>query len=204
MNITVSVIQISQSDLLDFALSSGASQQTKVSAIKNRPQYDPRTDHWKRLRDRIAKMHRQDEPSTVLDDLCAIVPDKKKERYKTAVAVYKRFLRGKTLDWFTPVRRVWKHGDLAVSINPELGLYINGTPHVIKLYFREEKLSKDRAVSILQLMETTLKAYHPEDTVFSILDVPNNKLLTNGGKRRNLMPLIRGYALAFVQMYKEL
>ena len=204
MKATSSLIQISQSDLLDFALSSGASQQTKVSAIKNRPPYDPRTDHWKRLRDRITKMHRQDEPSTVLDDLCAIVPDKKKERYRKAVAVYKRFLRGKTLDWFTPVRWVWKHGDLAVSINPELGLYISGTPHVIKLYFREEKLTKDKAAGIIQLMETTLQAFHPAGTIFSILDVPNNKLLTNPSLKRSLMPLIRAYAIAFAQLYNEL
>lgn len=200
---TVASVQISQADLLDFAMSTGIAQQNKVRLIKYRPEYDPKTDYWKRLRDRIAKMHSQEEPLTVLDDLCTLVPESKKANYKNAVTVYKRFLRGKTIDWFKPIRRIWRHGELEVSINPELGLVINGTPHVIKLYFREEKLSKDKTAGIIQLMETTLKGYHPEETVYSVLDVPNNKLLTKTQKH-DLMPLIRAHALAFVQMYQEL
>lgn len=201
--ITFTPIKISQSDLLDFAMTSGVTQQTKVRTVKYRPEYDPKNDYWKRLRDRIAKMHREEEPLAVLDDLCAMVPDSKKANYKNAVTVYKRFLRGKTIDWFKPIRRIWRHGQLEVNINPELGLVINGTPHVIKLYFKEEKLSKDKIAGIIQLMETTLKGYHPEETVYSVLDVPNNKLLTKNQKH-DLMPLIRAHALAFVQIYHEL
>ncbi|MFN8348335.1 MAG: hypothetical protein U0X91_25260 [Spirosomataceae bacterium] len=201
---SVVVVQISQADLLDFAMSTGVAQQNKVRLVKYRPEYDPKNDYWKRLRDRIAKMHREDRPNTVLDDLCAMVPDSKKANYKNAVTVYKRFLRGKTIDWFKPIRRIWRHGQLEVNINPELGLVINGTPHVIKLYFKEEKLSKDKAAGIIQLMETTLKSYHPEETVYSILDVPNNKLITLSPKAPDLMPLVRAHALAFVQMYNEL
>lgn len=201
---TEASVQITQADLLDFALSSGAAQQAKVRAIKYRPEYDPKTDYWKRLRDCIAKMHRRDEPATVLDDLCALVPDSKKVNYQKAASVYKRFLRGKTIEWFSPIKRVWRHGQLEVSINPELGLVINGTPHVIKLYFREERLTRDRTNGIIQLMKNTLGSYHPEDTVYSILDVPNNKLITQTTKAPDLMPSIRAYALAFVQMYHEL
>jgi len=200
---TVASVQVSQSDLLDFAMSTGVAQQNKVRLVKYRPEYDPKNDYWKRLRDRIAKMHRQEEPLAVLDDLCAMVPESKKANYKKAVTVYKRFLRGKAIDWFKPSRRVWRHGQLEVNINPELGLVINGTPHVVKLYFKEEKLSKDKTAGIIQLMETTLKSYHPEETVYSILDVPKNKLLTKNQKH-DLMPLIRAHALAFVQMYQEL
>ena len=204
MNTTTTSIQIGQSDLLDFTLSVGIAQQVIVRNLKNRADYDPRTDYYKPLRDRIKRMHRNEEPLTVLDDLCSHVPDKKKLRYKAAVAVYKRFLRGKTIDWFRPIRRTWKHGDLIVRVNPELGLVINGTPHVIKLYFRDEPLKKDKVLGILQLMETTLGAYHPEETVYSILDVPNNKLLTITNRRHDLMPSLRANALAFVQLYNEL
>ncbi len=164
----------------------------------------PRTDYWKPLRDRMARMHRRDEPMTVLDDLCADVPERKKQRYRTAVAVYKRFLRNKTLHWFAPPKSTWRHGDLAVRINPELGLIINGTPHLIKLYFREERLTKDKVAGLVQLMATELGASQPANTVFSILDVPNNKLLTNQHYKPDLMPLVRGWALAFVQIYNEL
>ena len=206
MTTTATRIQISQSDLLDFTLSSGIAQQAKVREIKKRPDYDPRVDYWKLLRDRIARMHRNNEPLTVLDDLCRLVSDKKKANYKAAVAVYKRFLRGKTIDWFKPVRRIWQHGDLSVSINPELGMVINGTPHVIKLYFRDETLSNDKVAGIIQLMETALAPFHPDDTVYSILDVPNNKLLTLNprNRTRNLMPSIRAFAIAFIQLYNEL
>ena len=204
MTTTLSLVRIGQSDLLDFALKTGLAQQSKVSEVKYRPDYDARTDYWKRLRDRIARMHQKDEPLTVLDELCSLVPDKKKQNYRQAVTVYKRFLRGKRIEWFAPDKGLWGYGDLVVGINPELGLVIDGTPHVIKLYFREEKLSKDRALGVVQLMEATLGKKHPPGTVFSILDVPRTKLVTNIGRKRDLMPLIRAYALAFVQMYNEL
>lgn len=204
MNATLPIIRIGQSDLLKFAMSAGIAQQNNVRAIKTRPDYDPRTDYYKRLRDCMARMHRRDEPLTVLDDLCAIVPDKKKERYRNAVAVYKRFLKGKTLDWFAPRESTWQHGEMAVKINPELGLVINGTPHVIKLYFRDETLTKSHTAGIIHLMSEALRNYHPDDTVFGILDVPNNKLLTNRSYRQDLMPLVRGYASAFIQIYNDL
>lgn len=203
MTTTISV-RIGQSDLLNFALVMGGAQQKVVEAVKCRPAYDPQKDYWKRLRDRIATMHRNAQPLTVLDDLCKLVPDKKKANYTAVVAVYKRFLGHKTLVWFTPQKRVWAHNGLIVGINPELGLEINGTPHVIKLYFSEETLSKDKAAVIIQLMENALQSLHPVGTVFSILDVPRNKLVTNRGKKQNLMPLLRGWATAFVQMYQEL
>ncbi len=201
---TVAPVQISQSDLLNFAVSSGIAQQNTVREVKTRPDYDPRADYYKRLRDSIARMHRLEQPLTVLDQLCAIVPDKKKERYRAAVAVYKRFLKGKTIEWFAPREGLWQYGGLIVKINPELGLNINGTPYVIKLYFRDEPLTKAKIAGIIHLMEKQLHTYHSDDTVFSILDVQNNKLLTNRGYRQDLMPLIRGYASAFMQIYNDL
>lgn len=204
MSETLVYLKIGQSDLLNFAMASGIAQQTIVRSIKYRSDYDPRTDYWKPLRDCIKKMHRADEPMTVLDDLCRHVPAKKQANYERAVKVYKRFLNGKDLEWFKPIRRDWQHGDLQVRINPELGLMINGTPHIIKLYFSDEKLTKDKAAGIIQLMETTLQSYHPQDTVYSILDVPRNKLLTIVGYKYNMMPSIRAYATAFVHMYNEL
>ncbi|MEZ0484976.1 hypothetical protein [Fibrella aquatica] len=198
------VIEIGQSDLLDYALTTGTAQQRLVREIKYRPDYDPRNDYWKRLRDRIAKMHQQAEPLSVLDDLCKAVPTKKQPNYQKAVAVYKRFMRNKTIDWFKPVKRTWKHDDLLVSINPELGLVINGTPHVIKLYFREQPLMKDKTVGIIQLMESTLSTYHPAETVYSILDVPRNKLLTATNAKQNMILTMEAQALAFIYLYNRL
>ncbi len=206
MNTLIQVlpIDISQADLLDFVLTTGTGQQKIVREIKYRPPYDPRNDYWKRLRDRISRMHQQAEPLTVLDDLCGQVPPKKQPNYTNAVAVYKRFLRNKQVDWFKPIRRTWKHDELQVRINPELGLVINGTPHVIKLYFREEALTKDKALGIIQLMQATLRGYHPAETVYSILDVPRNKLRTAQNAKQNMLLTMEAQARAFIYLWNRL
>lgn len=200
----ITTIDIGQSDLLDYALTTGIAQQRIVRNIKYRPEYDPRNDYWKRLRDCIAKMHQRAEPFAVLDDLCGVVPVKKQPNYQSAVLVYKRFMRNKAIDWFKPIRRSWKHDSLTVSINPELGLVINGTPHVIKLYFRDEPLKKDKVLGIIQLMETTLGTYHPAETIYSILDVPRNKLLTAQNAKQNMLLTMEAQAMAFIYLYNRL
>ena len=135
-----------------------------------------------------------------------MLPTEKKATYKTVAAGYIRFLRHKITIWFQPMRRLWEHkpSGLAVRINPEIGLRIDGTPHVLKLYFCQKPLQKDRVLGIVQLMEATLQPYHTSDTIFGLLDVPNNKLWTTADCKDDLMPSIRGHAMAFMQMYNEL
>jgi hypothetical protein len=66
-----------------------------------------------------------------------------------------------------------------VSVNPELGLRINGTPHLVKLYFKADKLAKNRADIITHLMGKTLSGKAPAGCVMGVLDVRNARLLTS-------------------------
>ena len=41
---------------------------------------------------------------------------------------------------------------MAVRVNPELGISINGHPYSIKLFFKSEKPSKDRLETMFHLL----------------------------------------------------
>ena len=65
-------------------------------------------------------------------------------------------------------------------MNPELGLEIDGTPHLIKLYFKSDKLAKNRIDIITHLMSVVLsdQCPSPEETTMSVLDVRRAKLFS--------------------------
>jgi hypothetical protein len=67
-----------------------------------------------------------------------------------------------------------------VNINPELGLDLDGTPHVIKLYFKAERLPRNRAEIILHLMNTSLCDDGCVRT-FAVLDIRSARLITSTG-----------------------
>jgi hypothetical protein len=64
-----------------------------------------------------------------------------------------------------------------VSVNPEMGLEVNGTPHLIKLYFKAEQLTKNRIDLITHMMQVTVGARCPAGCVMGVLDTRNDKLI---------------------------
>lgn len=206
MNVAQSSVEISLTDFVDFVLNSGGAQQKKVREIKQQNAYDPANDHYRQMRNGIIRMHQYNDPVQKLQEICANTTNRKKATYKAVASGYERFLRGKIAIWFQPMRRIWEHkpSGLRVRINPEVGLWLDSTPHVLKLYFCQKPLQKDRVLGIVQLMEAALVPNHTSDTVFGLLDVPNNKLWTTADCKDDLMPSIRSYATAFMQLYNEL
>lgn len=196
---------ISLTDFVDFVIKSGSPKLTKVREVKGRDDYHPAFDFWKPLRDGIVAFHESGTTNKKsLDDIVADLKDKKKVvRYRDCVKGYKKFLGKKNVKWFKPQSAVWQSSDVEVRVNPELGLVINGVPHLIKLHFKAEVLSKARVSCVLLLMDQALKS--PKKGVsYAVLDVPKGNLYASGTPDLTLLPLLVGEAASFANMWQQL
>ncbi len=201
-----SSILINLTDFVDFVSKSGRPKLTQVQTVKWRPEYDPQTDFWRLLRETIARFHRsgQTDKSRLDAVMEGITHEPKLQAYPIALKGYKKFLGRKQFQAQPDVRGTWDHGNLHVTVNPELALLIDGTRHVIKLYFRKEPLSKKHAEIILLMMQHSLATRIQPGTVLSLLDVQRAKLFTATTADQTLEPLLLGEAASFETMWNGL
>ncbi len=171
--------QLSLTDFVDVVSRSGTPKATKVAEIKNRPAYHPAFDFYKALREHIIETHENGRPKTKLIDIIATVTDPKKNTaYPCIVAGYQKWWGKKNLTWFEPPNGLFTQHGIDVSVNPELGLEVNGKRHLIKLYFKADPLTKNRVDIVTHLMAVQLGAKVPPGTTMSILDIRNSKLIS--------------------------
>ncbi len=171
--------QISLTDLVDIVSKSGTPKATKVAEVKARPDYEPTLDFYKVLRDRIVEIHRDGNSKAALLAFMSTVTDPKKRiNYPTAVSGYKKWWGQKAVGWFSPPRTTYAQHGVEVIINPELGLDVNGTRHLTKLYFKTDPLSKLRVDIIVRLMESALRRLCQGGEIMSVLDVRRSKLFS--------------------------
>jgi hypothetical protein len=170
--------QISLTDFVDIVSASGTPKATKVRQVKRRPAYAPAADFYKPLRERIVEAHRFDYGRDYIDGAMADLTDQKKMKvYPPIVDGYKKWWGKKTLVWFdAPSFWYSKHG-VDVAVNPELGLKINETPHLVKLYFKSDPLAKNKVDIITNLMAIVSSQDDP-DPVMSVLDIRRGKLFS--------------------------
>lgn len=190
---------ISLTEFIDFVLKVGTAKVTKVKAIKKQPPYSPATDHWRQLRNHVVDFHEGTAPGL---SFAATGANEKKERlYKLAIVGYKKFLGKKSHDWFKPHKAKWSHLDLVVSINPELGLVIEGKKHLIKLYLKEEKLTKARINIVIGMMRQSFPAKAYE---VAVLDVIRGQMYKGSENDISLKALLEGEAATFVAIWNGL
>lgn len=199
------MLEISLTEFVDFVIKSGTPKLTQVRTIKRQHQagYDPSHDYYRKLRDGVVDFHQRGLEKKALDALCQDIPDKnKRNTYPLLVAAYKKFLGRKRIDWFEPARGDWTHGSLRVRINPELGLSMDGEDHLVKLYFKDLKLTKDRIAIVSHMMLKALGA-SAEGMNVALLDVRNSRLHVFDCLDPALAPLLEGEALSFCRMYEK-
>jgi hypothetical protein len=199
--------EISLTDFVDFAISSGAPKLTKVRTVKNRGAYDPAKDFYRLLRTRIVEFHQRNHPNRngwFKEFLATLQNERKRDSYTTRIGAYKHFLGRKDVEWFAPVAGTWRSGDLQVRVNPELGLAFNGADHLIKMYFKAETLTKLRVEVILLLMSEALHDQVEPGTQYAILDLTQGRLYASAEPDRNLMPLLHGEAASFAAIWESL
>ena len=194
---------ISLSYFVDFVLKSGTPKLTGVKEFKeNRDEIY--TDFYKPIREAIVDMHQRELPPSSLQSFLGSLTDTRRCRiYPGIVAGYQKFLRSGKMRWFEPPTRALPLGGIALNVNPEVGLVIDGTPHAIKLYFRGEPLSPKRIGVMIHLLTAAFGTTWP-GTVFGVLDVRNARLHSMKSPNPRLNLLLRGEAAAFSTIYAAL
>lgn len=168
--------EISLTYFVDVVQKSANPKITKISQIKNRKEYDPRIDFYKKFRDGIIKIHKEKGDKKRLSELRnSIVDEKKIKNYGDIINGYNKWWGKKELIWFDPPKKYYENSGVEVSINPELGLIIDGQRYIIKLYLKDEPLSKFRVDPSTVLMELSLRDYCESSDVIGILDVRKSK-----------------------------
>lgn len=198
-------MKISLTDFVDFVSKSGTPKQTKVAEVKSRNDYHPALDFWKPLRDGIVEHHRAGKSAKDLDKILSAVTDKRKlDRYRECLAGYKKFLGKKTVKWFEPERKTEKLSSLEIIVNPELGLTIDGTSYILKLYFKQEPISKLRMDLIQFFMQHSLGKSVRKGIQFAVVDVQRGKMFSQKPVSRNYLPLLTGEAASFAAIWETL
>jgi hypothetical protein len=150
--------KITLTDFVDIVSKSGTPKATKVAQVKNRAAYDPRQDFYRAARERIVETHQKGQDKAFLRRVLVGLTDPKKiTSYPEIIKGYTRWWGRKSLSWFTPPSDLFAVHGVDVSVNPELGLEINGDRHIIKLYFKDDALTKTKSDIVTHLMETCLR-----------------------------------------------
>jgi hypothetical protein len=193
--------KIGLTDFVDVVSKSGTPKATKIKEIINRPEYHPATDYYKAAREWIREVHEKEHGKKKIDELLLTLNDHKKlGNYTSIIKGYKKWWGNKDIEWFQPTSGAYSSQDISISVNPELGLIINGNYYLIKLYFKDEKLSKTRVDIVTFLMDKVLRENSREGTIMSILDVRSSKMFLPQTPIVNLTPMING-ELAYISAF---
>lgn len=191
---------ISITDFTEFALRTGPPKITKVAEIFNRPEYSPTHDFWKPLRDHICEFHEGLATSLTFGSTGA--HDKKQVRYEEAIKGYKTFLKSNKPEWFKPHRAEWAFEDLIVRVNPEVGFVLSGSAYLVKLYFKQEPLTKGKVQVALSLMSAGQKN---KKYKVALLDVVRSKLhVLQEPQKPQMDALLKGEAATFLAIWNSL
>jgi len=200
-------IKISLTTFVDFVSAVGTSRLTRVRKAKEQYKrgYDPRGDFWRQLRLGIIAMHKQEEAKSYLDNIVEKLNPRSNRRfpYQKCIRTYKKWMGRKRFEWFEPGSMHWTHRNLIVLVNPELGLKINGEPHLIKLYFKAEPLSKYKEDVIHHLMRKTPSEADSELKP-GILEVQRGKHITQTVDVAGIDALLVAEASAFLEMWNRI
>lgn len=203
-------MEISLTDFVDFTIVNGSTRIATVRALKKRVDrdYDPATDFWRTLRKGMIELHVTGRMTSAELDawLATQTNERRLPRYREAVEGYKRFLGRRALPWFDPPGDLWRQGDLAVRVNPEFGLEIDGKKTIIKLYFKNEAPTRARVQAVLAIMDIGLGRKAAPSTQFAVLDVNQGRLMPPDGRwiKSDMKALLKAEAGAFVQLWNDI
>lgn len=178
---------------------------TKVRQIKARTQYQHRFDHWREMREAIVSYHADGTNDKKFFDafVATVVDEKRQKTYPLIAKHYQSFIGRKAIASEPTERTTWAYKSLNVIVNPELKLTIDGTSHLIKLYFKERKLTKRSVDLILVLMKHAIPVIKGK-YIYALHDVKHDKFYTNDSPKDALLPLLYGEADSFITIWENL
>ena len=195
--------KISMTTFVDFVTKSGTPRLTVLRKAKSEYEleYSPARDFYKALRESIVEMHENQTNIDNLDSVMEGLTDQRKLRpYQECVAGYRKWCGRKEIKWVKSFVAHWTRGHLAVRVNPELGVSIDGKMHFVKLYFKPEKLSKPRIETMFCLLAQSLPNEFSESRV-GILEVRRGVLHGPNRNIPDIETLLDGEAAAFQTMW---
>lgn len=201
--------RISFTDFVDFVNRPGMpAKLSKVREIQRRGPYSAYADYYRPVREAVIRAHASGRDKRAIRGSIARLAAAGVEfaeripNYESLAEAYMGWWGRKRIDWFEPGWEVGSLGGLPISVNPELGLDIEGEPHLIKLYFKEEPLPHRLAEVAARLMDRVLGRQAPRDAAMAILDVRRRRL-HRMSPRRDLDVLLDGEAAAFASLWAQ-
>lgn len=192
--------RISLTDFVDFVARPAMSAKlSKVREIKHRGPYSTASDYYRPVREAVIRTHAGGRDKWEIRDMLA--RHEHLGRLESLADAYIGWWGQRRLDWFEPGWQIASLHGLEISINPELGLAIDGRPHLIKLYFKEDPLSPLLADVAARLMARELN-YGPRDTAMSVLDV-RRRCLHRLTPRLDLDALLDAELAAFRALWEK-
>ncbi len=165
--------KLSLTTFVDIVSASGIPKSTKTRNALKQNDYHPAKDYYKQIRERIISLHEKNKTKQYLENLNhSLNNENKRNNYSEIIAQYVKWMGNKKFNWFDPPYGLYEKEKISVRVNPELGLAINGKEHIIKLYFKSDKLSKAKADIIMGIMGECLQT----KGTMSVLDVRRGKL----------------------------
>ncbi|MCG2612733.1 hypothetical protein LZZ85_00515 [Terrimonas sp. NA20] len=105
-------MEIPLTSFIDYTLKTGTPKMTCAKKIKGQmsQDYDPSKDFYKRFRDAVQKLHKNDLHTSGLSKIVGTIDFKKASIYSAMITGYKKFIGKKEITWFTPPRKKWNPG----------------------------------------------------------------------------------------------
>lgn len=194
---------VSMTTFLDFTAATGSGRIAELRQAKKRYEqdYSPAKDYYKSLREAIEECFEQGWSARSLKSTLAALPDSRKaEAFEECRQGLTKWVGRKAIASLPKSRSRWSSGGLTVRINPELHLEIADTPHLIKLYFKGEKISKQRVDVALHLLNSKAA----KGTTAGILDLRRAKLYVPTVVKPGMAALLKAEAAAFSSLWEEL
>lgn len=176
----------------------GAARLAKVIEAKER--YDPRRDFYRELREAAIK-------TLVTGDLVHVrrtaerAHETRGDHYRTCAAGLERWMHKNDYQVIErPKSGRWESAHLVIIINPELLVRIRGSLFLIKLYLRQDTLTRDGINAFSFLVSTTQgKAATAEPRLL----VLRASQLQNARPPKGIAHIVASEAAAFASMWKN-
>lgn len=191
------------SDFVDFGNKAGTLKITKVKQIYNRPKYHPSQDFYKKLRELlILSLQEDSDLKSILKFIEYEAHPKKKPHYLTIYKGFNKFIKRVKPKWITPIHGVFEYKDLNVKISPEIGLLIDGEKYLVKLHFKDSKITQSEAKCALRLMKKTLCKDEFKDFKVALLDLRKGKLYESKSSDPYIDELIEAEAQSLIRIWE--
>lgn len=185
------------STFVDFTVAQGTARVGAVASSEE--DYDPRKDFYKGFRERAirqfidgwnARQFRQ--------SLKPVMTPRKQNSYEACRSGITQWARNKAIAGKRGSPVNWEAAGLAVRVNPELRLTVDGKRLVVKLYFKAPEMSAPRRENTLFLLSETA----PQGFTAAILDAQRGELMTAGELDPDIDALLVSDAAAFASLLK--